>query len=458
VSANKTDISQIRKYLNGELDAKAMHRLEREAQDDPFLMDALEGFEAAATDQQANLADLQQHLAKRVAPKKERSIILWRVLPLAASLLIALSIGYWFLQRETPFTKHYTQVGLPEKVDKDKDAKPMDLTLQENRVAPVPKALARKNAVVSHQPVQSLARQQRGKIEKHEDKMFHTMVPIVDISKTITFKGDTMEYKASAYPVKSNATVDELLKKMEGMEVGSDGNVTNQGQAISKVRVNGKDYYGGNVATAIKNLPADVIDKVQVIDDYGDMANRSSFQSQIPPKILNITTDTSNKAKAQQFAKALQGHLPGAELKEVQVRGAATPSKKEFSQSAATIQAKDLSTLRADSVTSLAEVVVNGYPDKTLPGQKAQPLNGWKAYLAYVVEQAVMPDGAIGKVKLAFTVGTNGKISGIRVVRGRNPAMNQKAIAIIQNGPRWIGEPKQKEIKLKIRFHKKTNG
>ena len=55
MSNKKADISQIRKYLNGELNATAMHQLEQDALDDPFLMDALEGYEVNGKDQQANL-------------------------------------------------------------------------------------------------------------------------------------------------------------------------------------------------------------------------------------------------------------------------------------------------------------------------------------------------------------------------------------------------------------------
>ncbi|MFD2144304.1 hypothetical protein [Mucilaginibacter antarcticus] len=70
MGAKKKDILQIDKYLKGQLDAKAMHDMERRAQDDLFLMDALEGFEKVGADQQANLADLETRLANRVAKKK----------------------------------------------------------------------------------------------------------------------------------------------------------------------------------------------------------------------------------------------------------------------------------------------------------------------------------------------------------------------------------------------------
>jgi len=112
----------------------------------------------------------------------------------------------------------------------------------------------------------------------------------VNGTPSITYKTDTVEYKASDYKVRENATVDELLRKMEGMEVGSDGSVTHQGQPITKAKLNGKDYAGGGVAQAIQNLPADIVDKIQVVDDYGDEAARTGVKDGNPQKILNITT------------------------------------------------------------------------------------------------------------------------------------------------------------------------
>jgi hypothetical protein len=90
--------------------------------------------------------------------------------------------------------------------------------------------------------------------------------------------------------VRPNATVDELLKKMEGMEVGSDGSVTHQGQQVTKAKLNGKDYAGGDLARAIQSLGADVVEKIQVVDDYGDMAARTGIKDGDPQKVLNITT------------------------------------------------------------------------------------------------------------------------------------------------------------------------
>jgi outer membrane receptor protein involved in Fe transport len=107
---------------------------------------------------------------------------------------------------------------------------------------------------------------------------------------SITYKTDTVEYRASDYKVRENATVDELLKKMEGMEVGTDGSLTHQGQEVVRAKLNGKEYSGGSVAQAIQNLPADIVEKIQIVDDYGDQAARTGVKEGDPSKVLNITT------------------------------------------------------------------------------------------------------------------------------------------------------------------------
>jgi len=102
-------------------------------------------------------------------------------------------------------------------------------------------------------------------------------------------KEDTIEYKASAYKVRDGSPVEELLKKLPGVTVDANGNVTAQGKQVTKVRVDGKDYFTGDVQTATQNLPADIVETIQIIDDYGDQANLTGIKTGDPDKVLNIT-------------------------------------------------------------------------------------------------------------------------------------------------------------------------
>ncbi|MEJ7780543.1 MAG: outer membrane beta-barrel protein [Daejeonella sp.] len=116
---------------------------------------------------------------------------------------------------------------------------------------------------------------------------------------------DTVTFNAASFPVRAGDAVDEVLRKLPGVKVDADGNVTNQGQTIRKIRLNGKDFFGTDVATAIKNLPADIIKNLQFIDDYGDQANLTGIKTGEPEKILNITIQ-EDKRKGY-FARASGG-------------------------------------------------------------------------------------------------------------------------------------------------------
>ncbi len=122
-------------------------------------------------------------------------------------------------------------------------------------------------------------------------KSSSTMLTAVDITDVnpMKIKDDTIEYNAGAYKVHDGAVVEDMLRKLPGVDVDKDGNVTAQGKSVTKVRVNGKDFFGGDLKTATQNLPASVVQNLQIIDDYGDQANLTGIKTGEPDKILNIT-------------------------------------------------------------------------------------------------------------------------------------------------------------------------
>lgn len=115
-----------------------------------------------------------------------------------------------------------------------------------------------------------------------------TLSEVVVQAAPIVVKEDTVEYNAGSFTVKPNASTEDLLKKLPGIQVDKDGNVTAQGKTVSRIKVNGKDFFGGDVKTATRELPANIIDKVQVIDDYGDQANISGIKDGEPSKVINL--------------------------------------------------------------------------------------------------------------------------------------------------------------------------
>ena len=121
----------------------------------------------------------------------------------------------------------------------------------------------------------------------------------------MTVKGDTIEYNTAAYQVSETATVEELLKKMNGVEVDKEGNVTINGEEIKGVRIDGKKFFGDDVQTATKNIPADMIEKIQVIDEKSEMAKLTGFEDDETERIINLSLKKNRK-------KGVFGNYSGA--------------------------------------------------------------------------------------------------------------------------------------------------
>src|SRR5690606_28744939 len=102
----------------------------------------------------------------------------------------------------------------------------------------------------------------------------------------ITVKEDTLEYTTKNLRLREGALVGDALKKLDGVEVDKDGNVTAQGETVTRARINGKDFFGGDIKAAIQNLPAEIVERIQIVDDYGDMANVTGNRSGDPERVL----------------------------------------------------------------------------------------------------------------------------------------------------------------------------
>ncbi|MGF7229772.1 outer membrane beta-barrel protein [Arachidicoccus sp.] len=106
----------------------------------------------------------------------------------------------------------------------------------------------------------------------------------------VTLNGDTTSYNADAFGTKPTATVEDLLKKLPGVQVDKDGKVTAQGEAVSRVFVDGKRFFGSDPKMATQNLPKDVVDKIQVFDGKSDKSEFSGFDDGTTIKTINIVT------------------------------------------------------------------------------------------------------------------------------------------------------------------------
>lgn len=104
----------------------------------------------------------------------------------------------------------------------------------------------------------------------------------------IKVKGDTVEYVADSFKVKDNATVEELLKKLPGLQVDKDGNIQAHGQAVEKLLVDGEEFFTDDPAVVSKSLQAKAVDKVQVFDKKSDQAEFTGIDDGEVTRTVNL--------------------------------------------------------------------------------------------------------------------------------------------------------------------------
>jgi hypothetical protein len=122
---------------------------------------------------------------------------------------------------------------------------------------------------------------------------------------TATQSGDTTQFNADAYKTHPDATAEDLVTKMPGVTSDNTGVKVN-GEAVQQVYVDGKPFFGNDPTLALKNLPAEVIDKIQVFDKLSDQAQFTGFDDGNSQKTMNIIT-RKNKSNGQ-FGKAFAGY------------------------------------------------------------------------------------------------------------------------------------------------------
>jgi len=120
-------------------------------------------------------------------------------------------------------------------------------------------------------------------------KDYKTLEGVTIISESpIQVKNDTVQFNTSGFKTQPNATLEDLLKKIPGMEVDKEGTVKAQGEQVQKVLVDGKEFFGNDPKLATKNLTADMIESVQVFDDMSDQAKFTKIDDGNRTKTLNI--------------------------------------------------------------------------------------------------------------------------------------------------------------------------
>lgn len=130
------------------------------------------------------------------------------------------------------------------------------------------------------------------KIDLHDIKISSRANVLEEVVITqklpIRIKGDTIEYNASSYETEKNAKLEDLLRRLPGMTVSSDGTITAQGKTVSKVLIDGEEFFGYDPKIAIRNVRADAIDKVQVYEKKSEEAELTGIDDGVRIKTVNV--------------------------------------------------------------------------------------------------------------------------------------------------------------------------
>ncbi len=111
----------------------------------------------------------------------------------------------------------------------------------------------------------------------------------IGIATPIKAKEDTIEYNAGSYVTPPNAVVNDLLKRLPGVEVGSDGSITAQGETVKKILINGEEFFSDDPKVAAKNIPVDMVKTAQVINRKSDLARMTGVDDGEDEMVINLT-------------------------------------------------------------------------------------------------------------------------------------------------------------------------
>lgn len=134
-----------------------------------------------------------------------------------------------------------------------------------------------------------------GKLDLTDGSILLGEAVVMGKAPEIVVRNDTIEYNADSYKVTEGSVLEDLLKKMPGVEVDSEGKITVNGKEVKKVMIDGKEFFSDDPKVASKNLPAQMIDKLQVLDKKSDMTMMTGFDDGEEETVINLTVKPGMK-------------------------------------------------------------------------------------------------------------------------------------------------------------------
>ena len=128
-----------------------------------------------------------------------------------------------------------------------------------------------------------------GEVKLSEDVELLDAASVSAVGNPIIVKKDTIEYSAASFKTSDNDMLEELLKKLPGVEVGSDGSITANGETITKIMIDGKSFFLDDPQLASKNIPAKMIEKIKVVEKKSDQALFSGIDDGQEETIIDLS-------------------------------------------------------------------------------------------------------------------------------------------------------------------------
>ncbi len=409
-----------------------MHDLERRALDDPFLADAMEGFEQAGNDQQANLDDLSSRLQQRTT-KKERRIIPWIPLSIAASILVVIGAGIWF------FTGN--QSAPPKQLVENIKPEPKKAAMPDTLSPETREAAVKSYRKIKIEPAQkAYQKKSAGNAERMAAVTEANQSPVVATEPASASVDDqaVQLYK----PKKDSVQTSEMIVKDMNQKKQPEKVILREVAVAKAKQPAAAETVLQSRADGVSVTPAEGRTLTGVVMG-SDGLPITGATVKVMGRPFGAVTDAKGKFSLPDVSKdqTLAVNFIGYSGKKVKVDN----------QDSISINLEP-------NNSSLAEVVVTGYStkkeDSDVTFEDAHPKDGWSSFNNYLKANAKSPDGKTGKVKLSFIVAADGSLSQFKITKSLSDIADKKAIDIVTNGPAWIGasDGKAKVVKVTVNF------
>lgn len=426
---HSVDPELIRRYLAGELDDKAMHALEKQALDDPFLADALEGYAEHKPDQRIHLADLNRRLEKRVQGKEEKGGMVFRLnyrWMAAAGVLLLIGAGLlWIWQGESGEQKSIAYKSMDVS-----DSSITDTLQYYNQEEPV----AWKKAT-PEKPLAISIPADTGFLVAKGNRIDPTLAAETPLASVMMRRDDSVMLAA--------APAAPMADSVEGRMAGV-ANARTQEATAEEIASRNAGAYSPTVTTRL------IQGRVKTSDNQEGMPGATVS---IEGTGKGVLTDNEGKFSIR-VADTTK------DLKLVVAAIGFNSKKMEVSQ-----KENNLDITLREQVTALSDVVVtNSYKSKKAGGYHSQqqnlyqppaPKEGYDRYQEYLIKNVRYPASAAarnvtGKVKISFRVMPDGSLTDFKITRRLQPDCDAEALRIVKEGPEWTPASDRKATRVQV--------